>query len=91
MLPCDGPVFVRLSGSDDEVSVYREFELARQIFADKQSACIRSLYVVRHRVCGLVYVKTAKRSLISVEHISFDKVFADSGYINCTDMCPSRV
>jgi hypothetical protein len=22
---------------------------------------------------------------------SFDRVFADSGYINCTDMCPSPV
>jgi hypothetical protein len=34
VLPCDGPVFVRTFGPDDEVSVRREFKLARQIFAD---------------------------------------------------------
>src|SRR5579864_642915 len=63
VLPGDGPVFIRPGGADDKVSVCCEFELTRQVFANKQVSRIRSLHVVRHRMRGLVYVIASKRSL----------------------------
>ena len=66
VLPGDGPVFIRPSRLDDQVSISGELVNAREVLADEEIPRYRSLHVMRQSMRRFIHVVAPEGRLVPI-------------------------